>query len=386
MQSINNNKNNKNKKIKVRPQVMKQLRALANRQANTQSLRRKKPSRRETRVQFRNSLYLTSLLNPELTNNAKIPGSAVPVVSLHRRIIQRYTTNSSGCIGINFTPESCLHENTINTVAYNYVPIRVCNVTSYSGTVAPAVGDFVTQTATNTFSLPEGTCKQYRVVSACITVRSLASALNRSGDIHIALVNGQYQQSNSAAASTDEVNFLALSNIDNLVQGKYAYARVENGQSARAIWIPQDVSCLDFKDINLNPVMTDNFITIIGIGLAASSSVEIVADFNFEVTAKVGSMLQGMESFCNENIDPLRIWRSAYSLRPPCFAAKDLAAHWSSPGAITPLGVLSGYDANIDMQAATKALNFMESSHQQNLRNEMHALDEEKADLRRRRR
>jgi len=330
--------NNQVVKKKVRPEEMKRLKALVNkpqRNKNNQQRRKRNPNGR--RIQFKGSEYLNSLLNPEKDHGAKIPGSAVPVVSIHRRVIQRFTTNATGCIGFSFYPEGSLIENTTGGTANVYLPLRMCNDTTYNGTTAPAVGTVLVTTASNPFSLPEGTVKQFRLVSSSITCRSLAPALTRSGDIHIALVNGYYNQSGIISSTSDQAQFLALSNIDNLVQGKYTYARVENGQAARAIWIPQDVTCLDFKDINNNLSFTDNFISIIAIGLAASSSVEIVMDFNFEVTSKVGSLLQGMESFCQENIDPMRVWRTAYSIRPPCIASKDLGSYTAT--AISNVGV-----------------------------------------------
>jgi len=319
MQStINKSNNNKRKGVQKKKTLLRK-------QNKVRILRN--PLRRNRTIQFKNSEYLNCLLHPEKVHGAKIPGSAVPVVSLHRRIIQRYTTNANGCIGFSFYPEGTLVENTSGGTAVVGIPLRMCNTSTYNGTTAPSGLDLLIQTASNPFSLPEGTVKQFRLVSASITCRSLAPALTRSGDIHIALVNGTYNQLGITGGSTDQCNFLALTNIDNLVGGKYTYARVENGQSARAIWIPQDVSCLDFKDVYNAQTFTDNFISIIGIGLAASSSVEVVMDFNWEVTSKVGSLLQGMESFCQENIDPLRVWRTAYSISPPCIAAKDVDAY-----------------------------------------------------------
>lgn len=342
-------------KKKVRPEEMKRLRNQANKQRNKQ-----KPKPKRKTIQFKGSNYLNSLLNPERVHDAKIPGSAVPVVAFHRRIIQRFTTNATGCIGFSFYPEASLIENTSGGTAQVYLPLRMCNDTTYNGTTAPAVGSLLVTTASNPFSLPEGTVKQFRLVSASITCRSLAPALTRSGDIHIALVNGYYHQGGIASSSTDQAQFLALSNIDNLVQGKYTYARVENGQAARSIWIPQDVTCLDFKDINNNLSQNDNFITIIGIGLAASSSVEIVMDFNFEVTSKVGSLLQGMEAFCTENIDPMRVWRSAYSTRPPCIASKDLGSYTAT--AISNIGVTPFQQTNTGKKGNLKFLTDMEAA------------------------
>jgi len=264
--------------------------------------------------------YLKSLLNPEIVHDAKIPGTAVSTVAIHRKIIQRFAVNANGCFALNFTPENSFHENTLNGSVYTFVPVRYCNAATYTGTTACAAGELVTTSATNPYATPENSTKQYRLVSASITVRSLASNLNKSGDIHIALVHGKYDLGNNLAAQADEVAYTALPNINNLVQGKYAQASIENGEMVRGVWMPHDIDCLIFKDTNSNLPYTDNFISVIGIGLAASSTIEVVTDYNWEVTPKVGSLLAGMESFCKENYDPSLIWKSAYVKRPVCQA------------------------------------------------------------------
>jgi len=268
--------------------------------------------------------YLKSLLNPEIVHDAKIPGTAVSTVAIHRKIIQRFAVNANGCFALNFTPENSYHENTLNNVIYTFVPVRYCNAATYNGTQSCLAGELSITSATNPFATPEGSVKQFRLVSASITVRSLASNLNKSGDIHIALVHGKYDLANTVSALPDEVAYTALPNINNLVQGKYAQASVENGEIVRGIWMPHDIDCLTFKDVNVNAQYTDNFISVIGIGLASSSTIEVVTDYNWEVTPKVGSLLAGMESFCKENYDPTLIWKSAYTKRPVCQAVTSV--------------------------------------------------------------
>jgi len=64
--------------------------------------------------------YLDSLLFPEKSTVAMIPGTATSVVPIHRRIIQRYTTNATGNFCMTFTPENQFHENTFNASPNNY--------------------------------------------------------------------------------------------------------------------------------------------------------------------------------------------------------------------------------------------------------------------------
>jgi len=270
--------------------------------------------------------YLDTLLFPERSTAAMIPGTATQVVPIHRRIIQRYTTNAGGNFCMTFTPENQFHENSFNGSVNNMIPLRLCTAVGYDGSTAPAVADLVRQQATAPFSVPEGTARQVRLVSASILVRSLSSNLNRRGDIHIALVNGYYSGIVQINAQQDEANFCTLPAIDNLLGGKYDYAKVENNECARCIWIPQDITCLDFKDVlNYQPTF-DNFIVVIGIGLEPSSAIEVEMNYNFELTPKTGSLLQGMEQLCRDDTYPPVIWRKAFNVKAPAQAIRDTHA------------------------------------------------------------
>jgi len=270
--------------------------------------------------------YLDTLLFPERSTAAMIPGTATQVVPIHRRIIQRYTTNAGGNFCMTFTPENQFHENTYNASPNNYIPLRLCTAVGYDGSSVPALADLVRQQTTAPFSVPEGTARQVRLVSASILVRSLSSNLNRRGDIHIALVNGYYAGVVQINAQQDEANFCTLPAIDNLLGGKYDYAKVENNECARCIWIPQDITCLDFKDVlNYQPTF-DNFIVVIGIGLEPSSAIEVEMNFNFELTPKTGSLLQGMEQLCRDDTYPPIIWRKAFNVKAPAQAIRDTHA------------------------------------------------------------
>jgi len=249
--------------------------------------------------------YLQSLLHPEVSVSAKIPGQSVPVVALHRKQILRANVNALGCFSACMLFDGQLQDNT-NTL----VPLWFNNNVLYDAT-SPANVTLTQAAYANPWNIPANTVKSYRFVSGSILCRSLASALTRTGDLHIGFVNGNaagYGQ----PATTDMINFSVLTNFNSIQGGRYAQVHLEKGRCAHGIFVPQDLTCLDFKNINATTASTDNFITIIGIGLPAGSTVEFEIHSNYEVTPQAGSILYGMETISQETVDPLKVWRIVY--------------------------------------------------------------------------
>lgn len=296
--------------------------------------------------------YYSALLHPELAKSAKIPGSAVASIGIHRKQVIRQTVNANGCFHVVFQPENALCDNSTNYTAIFYTADA-----TYTGLTAISNTLYSRLAISNPYNLPVGTGRTYRCVSASITVRSLASALNRTGDIHVGFCNGQVTSMSDTVPRYDQTVFGALSNIDNFVGGKYALAHVEKGMCGRGVWIPQDVTCLDFKAIGQGVESFDNFISIIGIGLAASSSIEIEANYNYEITPNVGSVLYGMETICKHSQDPLKTWRQVYQNSKVASAVYDTSCSLPS-NVVSPTQPISEIDRLVNMYMNGKQTGF----------------------------
>jgi len=281
---------------------------LATVKRTTQKKNKRKP-RMPRNNDFAETSYLKSLLVPEFAVNTKIPGSAIPVVTIHRKIVFRSLTNNLGNFSLTFVPPT-LQDNSGSANCYNF---WYNNVVNYDAAAVAAVPTVVP--LANPFSLPAFNVRAYRLVSSSIICRSLQSNLNRTGDMHISTLPMTINAIGNTAPNADFVNYAVLTNIDNQSNGCYKQAHIENGEFVRAIYIPQDVSCLDFLSINTNLATTnaagtENCIQIIGIGLTPATNVEFEAFFNFELIPCSGSVLLGLESICMHNNDPLQTWRT----------------------------------------------------------------------------
>jgi len=260
------------------------------------------------KVERQETSYLMSLLYPENAYLSKIPGGAVPVVPIHRKIILRATTNAGGNFAAIIAWDNFVFDNTtiVNAPIWHY------NLVGYDGSAASASVNAVTYA--NTYNIPAGSIKQYRVVSGSVKCRSLAPNLTRTGDLHVGFFNGSSNLL-AATSSTDFNSYTALANLQNLSGGRYSQAHAEVGQCVRAIWVPQDISCLDWKVINYTPGTQpqDNYVAIIGIGLPTSSVIEYEYYVNLEVTVAPGSILSGMDSICQSKTAPTSVWQTVHS-------------------------------------------------------------------------
>ena len=158
--------------------------------------------------------YKQALLSPELAVQAKIPGGAVPVVSLHRKIVTRQTTNASGNFAAQIICDKIIRDN-----ATAFAPLWFVNDALYNGSATVAAVPAIAYN--NPFNLPAGIARSVRTVSVSVLVRSLASPLNRTGDIHIALVNGQADTVTNNQ-SADMMNYEVLANMTNIGGTRYA--------------------------------------------------------------------------------------------------------------------------------------------------------------------
>jgi len=248
--------------------------------------------------------YKYSLLFPEFAYNSKIPGEANPTVSIHRKIILRTTVNASGNACAIFYPNG-LRENA--STAFGLWFSNDVTYTSTSNALTAALDPSI---ISNPFNIPVSTVKSWRVVSASIVARSVESALNIKGDIHISTVDCSTVALN-ATANADMLLYTTTQSISQQQAGTYVQAHVENKECARAIWLPHDKDDLIFTTINgTSPASEGNIIPIIFSGLPASSAIEFEAFYNFEVTPSPGSILHGMETICTHNTSAERVWRT----------------------------------------------------------------------------
>jgi len=247
--------------------------------------------------------YKNSLLYFDYVLDSKIPGSANPVVAIRARRIFQFQLNALG----NGCGQVCFDNQIFDNTAGTAYPVWFFNTVGYNGTAPIAAAPGTAQA--NPFNLSAGLAKSYRTVSGGIYVRSLAANLNLQGDIHIALANGA-QGNASGNNSADMVSTSIITNLTSITAGKYALAHVERGEAARCAWIPNDISCMQFKTVNTNyGGVQDNWIAFICLGLQASSFIEVEIFINYEVTPLVGGTLYGMDKICMETVEPNKVWR-----------------------------------------------------------------------------
>jgi len=252
--------------------------------------------------------YKSALLVPEFANNAKIPGYADPVVSVHRKITFKDVSNTSGNYVAVFSPTLSDNSNSI-------IGLFTSNNVLYTDVTVPTTL-VVKNTFINPFSMPAGTALAYRMVSCGVVARALLPALTSSGDIHMGLVSAISPTFNGAGTASMNA-FTALPTIQQEAGGKYIQAHVESRECVRGIWMPKDNSELEFTDINntISTGLLTNMIVVIFTGLPATAAplvqvpIEFEFFYNFEVTPAPGSVLAGMEGICSHNETAAGVWR-----------------------------------------------------------------------------
>jgi hypothetical protein len=251
--------------------------------------------------------YLTSLLYPEICTQAKIPGMADQTVSLHRKVTIMSTANALGAIGIIAQP-TFLSDTTSSCIA-------IQNAAGYDGITASGNATVVACP----FGIPTNTISTYRLVSFSVVVTPQLSNLNLQGTLHGALIKTD-GDTPRAPGTLSSIVGIAVPNISN--NPTYCEVNVNTGNGLRIVWCPNNLSLLDFKQINQNwqtfeSSMNEFVPMIVGVGLPANAPIRIDLFFNFEVTPLISnsniSILSGMESICPHNETPSTVWRDFFT-------------------------------------------------------------------------
>jgi len=295
--NLNKNKNKNVNKKKRKPFPKKQI---------IQNIRN-----RNVRKLVKMSRYEAALAVPEYANGIQYPSKADRTLAIHRKIVISLQVNALG------NAAGFLYPNLIydNTVGVNNSPFYFSNTVGLTGTNA------VTLPATYVrnnflFGIPAGTVTATRLVSCCMTARSLTTRNTATGDIHMGLVPCTLDLA-QAAITADAISYNVLTNLISVGDTMVTKAAVESMETARCIWLPQGIFNTQFSAINTslansNALCTDNGIAFVAIGLAASSFMEFEFHYNFEVTTVAGSVLQGLDTICVDRDLPEDSWRNIY--------------------------------------------------------------------------
>lgn len=248
--------------------------------------------------------YAETLLFPEHTCGAKVPGMADATVSLHRKTTLSITTGALGAAGIIWFP-AFLTDNTAN-----YTTFFLNNNATYDGVTT--IGTTNALGISTPQSVTSGAVGQYRLVSAAMHIIPQSSVLNQAGSIHAALVKTGSSPAALIGAAAPNSTITLLPNFQNTPY--YREASVSALEGARVIWLPNDECLLEFSNININVYNNGqndqtNAIVVDIIGTAAAAPFRIDLYWNFEVTPVPGSILLGMESIARENVVATQVWR-----------------------------------------------------------------------------
>jgi hypothetical protein len=261
--------------------------------------------------------YLYSLLSPETSIGAKIPGTADASVPFHRRITITAQANAIGAMGILWQP-TALNDTTTATST-----LFINNSVGYDG--VSVLGVNALAVATN-FGLTTGTAIGWRLVSASMHFKTNASVLNSAGKVNYAVIpfKGVPPQATgitlaTATGSTD--NYLFVSNFENAKLS--GTADIEQGHNARLLWFPSFPTHQVFVEPNNNyqtgntgAAYQEQALVMVATGLIANQLMTIDLYVNYELQPISGSILQGMETICSHNrsaIDVLKELRLKHS-------------------------------------------------------------------------
>jgi hypothetical protein len=248
--------------------------------------------------------YYESLLFPETTLHARIPGMADACIPLHRKLSYTIQANALGAATIFCLPMTLCE--TSLALSTNYVNTNAL-FDGMTTVGASALATFITQNITS------GSVGQYRLVSASMCVLPQSSMLNQSGSIHGAMmkIRGFAPATNGTIYGTS-ASFTLIPEMENAPY--YNVASVSAQEGLRIIWMPNDLCELDFVNVNSNQFSNDQAMsanamiaTVVGASPNAPFRVDIYE--NFEVSPASGSVIMGMETIAEENIAPNLVWR-----------------------------------------------------------------------------
>jgi hypothetical protein len=242
--------------------------------------------------------YADMILHPEHNHHAQVPGqysrATIPVT---RRITIPFTTNALGFASIFYDPQT-LHD---NTFAATQGCIYVNTVATYDANTVFGAG-WSPQAVS--YQLPVDNANGYRIVSAGMHVVPQSSMLNATGKITTAIMPAVTMVNGTIGVPVLVNSQLGvLTNLNNATIN--ATADICQRQSARVCWLPYDSSSYEIFPPNSNtftnePLHNVNYITAI---VSGSVNQNFNAEFylNYELVAKPGSVLCGMDTVCKSN-------------------------------------------------------------------------------------
>jgi hypothetical protein len=305
------NKNNNNK-IKLRSTKTK-LKSVANRYKNVKintidkQLSKIVLGASNTYQHLAKSEYAKSLVFPECTHGARVPGKGDATIPIRRKFTYNLITNALGCAGIVWFPP-CLSDNTSNLSNF-YVNTGA----TYDGqAVIGATGPVAISTPQN---ITVGSVGQYRLVSASMHIIPQSSVLNQAGTIHGTMLKTPLQgPTGVGSVYAANQGITLLPNFQNSLY--YNAASVSSMEGLRQIWLPNDECFLEFANVNFNIAILENSdiqcnaLVADIVGTAANAPFRVDLYWNFEITAPSTSILLGMESICDEDTVAASVWRS----------------------------------------------------------------------------
>jgi hypothetical protein len=257
--------------------------------------------------------YAHSLFKPECALGARVSQQYLSTCCKKFVNTVRITTNNTGNFSIVFEPSFVMN----STAATQQSTLFLNNTTGYNGSAPQGTNDATSQQMV--WGYASNTIENIRIVSCSLEAISVTSNLNKSGTLYGAVVPVKpITPVNVGGTAGFNGDILALTTVGALTtrpMGTYAKAYVNNGQGLRLIWLP---TCLDQIEMygdqqsfantggSYDPV---NQFFIIGVGLPASSSVELTITQNFEYVPYPNTLNSGTELTTKDNRAPGLAWK-----------------------------------------------------------------------------
>jgi hypothetical protein len=243
---------------------------------------------------FKNlNLYQQSVLLPDRKIPARVPGTFSRETVLFKRFTtQTYSTNASGHFCVYSFPSEVFDSSGlrssyfVNTATSAYDP----------STASVNVNAIVVDTRPF-YNITTGTMKSSRVVSFCLKITSLSTALNRKGTMYGAL----YRTASVPSAVYTGAGACVLPTIPTIQNSNPIIARVGDGQGIKINYVPADDDDFQFMSPNTandgrHPGADDVFaLVVLGQGLEVNSQIKVEVNVNFEVVPAAESSLAGIE-------------------------------------------------------------------------------------------
>jgi len=304
--SINRNVTKMDRDVKL---ITKNMNKVKLKNKTKKKIKNKKKNKKTSfNPSLKDSLYLRSLVTPEVPLQAKVPSMfGRATISLHRHITVPISTNSSGNCGFCFLPQY-LTDSTLGYSGFYASGFNTGNTGVTAGTyTTTGINTQTYITIPVSYSVTAGSIQNWILVSASIQVRPATNLLNNSGFIYLGVASyiGLIESPTSSAAAVVDnfVGGIIPSTIENLRYN--TVASINRGEIPRAIWLPTKPNDFDNTPINDSPVDLGNadaldvFVcsitgTSVG-GTATATPFNVEIYLNYEIAPVPGSTLSGME-------------------------------------------------------------------------------------------